>query len=124
MKRSHSPIEILKARLAGATRIETDEMKRKRRHLTAEFKARVAMEALRGIRTINEIAQENELAPTQVTQWKKELESRVAEIFSSKNEVKQELALKERKEQRLERKVGQLVIECHSRVDPRAQRPV
>ncbi len=35
----------------------------------------------------------------------------MAEIFSSKNEVKQELALKERKEQRLERKVGQLVIE-------------
>ena len=86
-------------------------MKRKRRHLTAEFKARVAMEALRGLRTINEIAQENELAPTQVTQWKKELENRVAEIFSSKNEVKHALALKERKERRLERKVGQLVIE-------------
>jgi len=86
-------------------------MKRKRRHLTAEFKARVAMEALRGIRTINEIAQENELAPTQVSQWKKELESRVAEIFLSKSEVKNELALKERNEHRLERKVGQLVIE-------------
>ena len=86
-------------------------MKRERRHLTAEFKARVAMEALRGIRTINEIAQENELAPTQVTQWKKELESRVAEIFLSKSEVKNELALKERNEHRLERKVGQLVIE-------------
>ena len=66
-------------------------MKRKRRHLTAEFKARIAMEALRGIRTINEIAQENELAPTQVSQWKKELESRVSEIFASKNEAKNEL---------------------------------
>ena len=70
------------------------------------------MEALRGIRTINEIAQENELAPTQVSQWKKELESRVSEIFASKNEAKNELALKERKEQRLERKVGQLVRAC------------
>ncbi len=69
------------------------------------------MEALRGKRTINEIAQENELAPTQVSQWKKELESRVSEIFVSKNEAKNELTLKERKEQRLERKVDQLVIE-------------
>ena len=48
------------------------------------------MEALRGIRTINEIAQENELAPTQVSQWKKELESRVSEIFVSKSETKNE----------------------------------
>ena len=86
-------------------------MKRKRRHLTPEFKARVALEALQGIRTINAIAQDNELAPTQVSQWKKELESRVTEIFAGKNHTKTELALKEKKEWRLERKVGQLVIE-------------
>ncbi|MDA7614599.1 transposase [Verrucomicrobiales bacterium] len=42
-------------------------MKRKRRHLTPEFKARVAIEALQGLKTINEIAQANELAPTQVS---------------------------------------------------------
>ena len=69
------------------------------------------MEALKGVKTINEIAQDNELAPTQVSQWKKELESRVTEIFAAKNEVKSELALKEKHERRLERKVGQLVIE-------------
>lgn len=90
---------------------KTDEMKRKRRHLTPEFKARVAIEALQGIKTINEIAQANELAPTQVSQWKKELEGRVPEIFAGKNHAKSELALKEKQEQRLERKVGQLVIE-------------
>ncbi len=68
---------------------KTDEMKRKRRHLTPEFK------------TINEIAQANELAPTQVSQWKKELEGRVPEIFAGKNHAKSELALKEKQEQRL-----------------------
>ena len=57
-------------------------MKRKRRHLTPEFKARVAIEALQGLKTINEIAQANELAPTQVSQWKKALEGRVPEIFA------------------------------------------
>jgi hypothetical protein len=43
-------------------RRKTDEMKRKRRHLTPEFKACIAIEAFQGIKTINEIAQANELA--------------------------------------------------------------
>ncbi len=86
-------------------------MKRKRRHLTPEFKARIAIEALQGIKTINEIAQANELAPTQVSQWKNELEGRVPEIFPGKNHAKSELAIKEKHEQCLEQKVGQLVIE-------------
>jgi transposase-like protein len=60
-------------------------MKQKRRHLTPEFKACIAIEALQGIKTINEIAQANELAPTQVSQWKKELEGRVPESFAGKN---------------------------------------
>ena len=41
------------------------------------------MEALQGIKTINLIAQANELATTQVSQWKKELEGRVPEILAS-----------------------------------------
>ena len=49
-------------------RRKTDEMKRKRRHLTPEFKACIAIEAFQGIKTINEIAQANELAPTRVSQ--------------------------------------------------------
>ena len=86
-------------------------MKRKRRHLSAEFKARVALEALKGLRTINEIARDNEVAPSQVGAWKKELESRIDEIFEGKGEVARELAREEAREVKLERKVGQLVIE-------------
>ena len=48
-------------------------MKRKRRHLTAEFKARVATEAIKEEKSIQQIAQENDIAPTQVSAWKKEL---------------------------------------------------
>ena len=40
-------------------------MKRKRRQHSAEFKARVALEALRGIKTVNQIAEENEIHPVQ-----------------------------------------------------------
>ncbi|MEO1857238.1 MAG: hypothetical protein ABGY95_07745 [Rubritalea sp.] len=39
-------------------------MKRKKRHLSAEFKARIATEALKGIRSINDIAQENAVVPS------------------------------------------------------------
>ncbi|MCE2959116.1 MAG: transposase, partial [Luteolibacter sp.] len=47
-------------------------MKRKRRHLTAEFKARVGTEALKGEKSIQQIAQENDIAPAQVSTWKKD----------------------------------------------------
>ena len=86
-------------------------MKRKRRHLSPEFKARVALEALKGIRSVNEIAEENDVAPTQVSAWKKELENRLPEVFEGKGTAARDLAQKEKREGKLERKIGQLVIE-------------
>ena|SRR6056297_1933293 len=86
-------------------------MKRKRRHLTAEFKARVALEAIKGEKTAAEIARENDIAPAQISEWKKQLEERLGEVFQSKGERSKELQSQERKEARLERKIGQLVIE-------------
>lgn len=86
-------------------------MKRKRRHLSAEFKARVAKEALKEEKSILQIAQDNEIAPSQVSTWKKELEERMAELFERKNGVDEQAKKEERRTARLERKVGQLVIE-------------
>lgn len=86
-------------------------MKRKRRHLTAEFKARVASEALREEKSIQQIAQENDIAPTQVSTWKKELEDRMSEIFERKNAADKQLRHQEKRSGHLERKIGQLVIE-------------
>lgn len=85
--------------------------KRKRRHLTAEFKARIAKEALQGQTTIHEIAKNNDLAPSQISTWKKELEEGMVEIFQRKNATNEKLKTYERKSAKLERKVGQLVIE-------------
>lgn len=86
-------------------------MKRKRRHLTAEFKSRVAIEALKGEKTIQQIAQENDIAPTQVSAWKKELEERMCEMFERKNASDKRLNHHEKRGGHLERKIGQLVIE-------------
>jgi hypothetical protein len=45
-------------------------MKAKRRRHEPEFKARVALEALKGIQTIQQIAKEFDIHPMQVTEWK------------------------------------------------------
>ncbi len=66
-------------------------MKRKRRHLTAEFKARVATEALKEEKTIQQIAQDNDIAPTQVSSWKKELEERMCDPYLLRNGVIKEV---------------------------------
>lgn len=41
-----------------------------RRRFTAEFKAKVALEAIRGERTISELATKYQLHPNQITKWK------------------------------------------------------
>jgi transposase len=85
--------------------------KRKRRTHRPEFKARVALEALKGIKPIHEIAADNEIHPVQVSQWKKELQENMAEIFERKNARSKDTDDEVRRIELLERKVGQLVIE-------------
>ena len=86
-------------------------MKRKRRHLTTEFKARIAAEALKGEKTIQQIAQVNDIAPSQVSTWKKDLEDHMPSIFERKNAADQSAEKQERRTSHLERKIGQLLIE-------------
>jgi putative transposase len=56
-------------------------MKNKRRNHTAQFKAKVALAAARGDKTIAELASEYEVHPNQSTQWKKQLFESLPEIF-------------------------------------------
>jgi transposase-like protein len=49
-----------------------------------EFKARVALEAIRGIQTINEIAAEFEIHPVMVGNWKKEMLDSLPSLFEQK----------------------------------------
>ena len=86
-------------------------MKRKRRTHSAEFKARVAAEALKGIKPIHEIAAENEVHPVQVSQWKKELSDRMSELFERKNARSDESEQDKRRIAALERKLGQVIVE-------------
>lgn len=57
---------------------------RKRKSFSAQQKAKVAIEALRGVKTVNEIAQQFGVHPTQVSQWKRELQEQAAGLFEGK----------------------------------------
>lgn len=56
-------------------------MPRTRRRFDGKFKSRVALEAIRGLRTISEIAKQFKVHPNQVTLWKKQLLEGAGEVF-------------------------------------------
>lgn len=84
-------------------------MKKQRRKHTSEFKARVAIEAIRGVKTISEIAAEFEIHPVMVGNWKKDMLEHLPELFENKNAKKEKDTEKETEQ--LHRKVGQLTME-------------
>ena len=54
---------------------------RRRRRFTADFKKRVALDALRGDRTVQEIAARHEVHPNQVSTWKRQAIDGLDEVF-------------------------------------------
>ena len=81
----------------------------KRRKFTSEFKAKVAIEAIKGQRTMNELAQEFEVHPNQIAVWKKQLLASAGDVFSRGKDLDAERKAAEC--DRLYRKVGQLQVE-------------
>ena len=85
-------------------------MKGKRRRHDPEFKARVALEALKGIKTIQQIAKEFDIHPVQVSDWKKTMAQGAASVFGS-GAGKGEAEDYERERAQLHAKIGQQAIE-------------
>lgn len=57
---------------------------KKRKNFTAQFKAKVALEAVRCDKTLNEIGKEFGVHPSQVGQWKRELLENASGLFDTK----------------------------------------
>ena len=61
---------------------------KKRKIFSGEFKAKIALEAIRGLKTVNDIAQDFGVHPTQIGLWKKELQEQAASRFEVKRGAK------------------------------------
>jgi len=82
-------------------------MKRPRRNHAPAFKAKVALAALQGDRTLAELAQQFDVHPNQITQWKSQLLERARELFETaadRDAVVPDLKA-------LHAKIGQLALE-------------
>jgi putative transposase len=65
--------------------VEGKDMTQRRRRYSAEFKFKVALDAAKGLRTLNELSSEHGVHPNQISQWKGELLAEGATLFSNKN---------------------------------------
>jgi transposase len=84
-------------------------LKTSRRKHSPAFKAKVALEALRGEKTIAEIASQYEIHPNQITLWKKTLTEEAGGIFekgSVKKPQNEQVLIK-----KLYQEIGQLKVE-------------
>jgi transposase len=81
---------------------------RKRRNHDAGFKARVALEAVKGERTVSELAADYGVHPTMIHQWKKALLDGAADIFE--RGTKKTAEIDEDTVQALHAKIGELAV--------------
>ena len=81
-----------------------------RRRFTAEFKAKVALEAIQGHRTVAELAKRHELHPNLIAQWKRQWAiEKLAKVFDDK--AVEPAASRDAEVTKLHAKIGQLVVE-------------
>jgi len=84
-------------------------MKSKRRRFSAEFKARVALEAIQGEQTVSELAARHGIHPNMISGWKRQAIDGNSGVFDKKTESAAEAQQSE--VEKLHAKTGQLVVE-------------
>ena len=81
----------------------------KRKRYSAEFKAKVALEALRGELTVSQLATKYGVHQTMIGDWKRQAMEGLVSVFSGKTEARE--GIREEKLEKLHAKIGQLVVE-------------
>jgi putative transposase len=84
-------------------------MSTQRKQYSAEFKARVALDALKGLKTVNELASMYGVHPTQIAHWKHRLQKEMPDIFSARRDKRERD--QEAQQAHLYQQIGQLKVE-------------
>lgn len=84
-------------------------MKSDRKTYSGEWKAKIALEAIKGQSTINEISSDYKVHPSQIMKWKKQALEQMPEIFSDKREKK--VQSDEELKSKLYEQIGKLQVE-------------
>ena len=84
-------------------------MSMKRQRHSAEFKAKIALEALRGELTVSQLVARYGVHQTLISAWKRQAVEGLSSVFSTRSEAKQ--AAREGEVEKLHAKIGQLVVE-------------
>ena len=85
--------------------------KKSRRKFSADFKAKVVIEALKERNTIEQLARKYELHPTQINTWKKDFLANASAAFSSDSDKSEEKEDQEKKIEKLYAQIGKQKVE-------------
>ena len=83
----------------------------KRRRYGAEFKAKVALEALRGELTTAQLATKHGIHPTMVSDWKRQATQGLTAVFADRSAAQETAKATEAEVEKLHAKIGQLLVE-------------
>lgn len=86
-------------------------MSKKRRQHSSDLKAKVGLEALKGIEPVHAIAAKYQVHPVQVSQWKKEAAERLPEVFARKGGRDHDAEAAKEREKELFEEIGRLKME-------------
>lgn len=86
-------------------------MKRSRRVFSGEFKAKVAIEAVKEEKTVSELAQIYQVHPQLITSWKKEFLANAEKVFDRGSDETEQIKQLEKEKADLIQQIGQLTVD-------------
>jgi transposase len=88
-------------------------MKKSRRKFTAEYKAKVAIETIKEIKTISELAQIYQVHPNLIAHWKKDFLANAGKVFNVAKDESDEIKKLKKENEELIHQIGQLSVDIN-----------